>query len=254
MSNEHNSFIKTPQQFIIVILAAFLVPIISMVLLSQLAVDSLGGVSKNDPSMSPEAIAKRLKPVGEVIMADTAGTVQGERSGEEVVKTVCAVCHATGVLNAPKIGDKKAWAARLKIGEATLVKNAINGIRQMPARGGNAGLSDNEVARAAEYMANHSGVKFKQAAVEPAAAATVKASSGKTVFESNCAVCHVPGAANAPKFGDKAAWNPRIKSGVENLYKSAINGKNAMPPKGGNATLGDADVKAAVDYIVSQSK
>ena len=254
MSDEHTSAIKTPKQFIVVILAGFLVPIISMVLLSQLAVDTLGGVSKNDPAMSPEAVAKRLKPVGEVMMADTAGTVQGERSGEEVVKTVCAVCHATGVLNAPKLGDKKAWAARLKIGEATLVKNAINGIRQMPARGGNAELSDNEVARAAEYMANQSGVKFKQAAVEPAAAATVKASSGKTVFESNCAVCHVPGAANAPKFGDKAAWNPRIKSGVENLYKSAINGKNAMPPKGGNATLGDADVKAAVDYIVSQSK
>lgn len=82
----------------------------------------------------------------------------------------------------------------------------------------------------------------------------VKASTGKTVFEANCAVCHVPGASNAPKFGDKAAWKPRIQSGVENLYKSAINGKNAMPPKGGNTTLADADVKAAVDYIVSQSR
>ena len=254
MSDEHTSFIKTPQQFIIVFLAAFLVPIISIVLLSQLAVDSMGGISKDDPAMSPEAIAKRLKPVGEVMMADTASTAKVERSGEEVVKAVCSACHATGVLNAPKIGDKKAWAARLKNGEATLVKNAINGIRQMPARGGNAGLSDNDVAHAADYMANQSGVKFKQAAVRPAAAATVKTSTGKTVFESNCAVCHVPGAANAPKFGDKAAWNPRIKSSVENLYKSAINGKNAMPPKGGNATLGDADVKAAVDYIVSQSK
>ena len=254
MSNEHNSFIKTPQQFIIVILAAFLVPIISIVLLSQLAVDSMGGISKDDPAMSPEAVAQRLKPVGELMMADTASTAKGERSGEEVVKTVCAACHATGALNAPKIGDKKAWAARLKNGEAALVKNAINGIRLMPARGGNAGLSDNEVARAVEYLANQSGVKFKQAAVQPAVAATVKAATSKTVFEANCAVCHVPGAANAPKFGDKAAWRPRIKSGVENLYKSAINGKNAMPPKGGNAALADADVKAAVDYIVSQSR
>ena len=254
MSDEYNSAIKTPKQFIIVILAGFLVPIISMVLLSQLAVDSLGGISKNDPAMSPEAVAKRLKPVGEVMMTDTTSAAKGERSGEEVVKAVCSACHATGVLNAPKIGDKKAWAARFKNGEAALVKNAINGIRQMPARGGNAGLSDNEVARAAEYMANQSGVKFKQAAVQLAAAATVKTSTGKTVFEANCAICHVPGAANAPKFGDKAAWKPRIKSGIENLYKSAINGKNIMPPKGGNATLADADVKAAVDYIVNQSK
>ncbi len=254
MSDEHDSAIKTPKQFIIAVLAAFLIPIISIVLLSQLAVDNLGGISKDDPAMSPEAVAKRLKPVGEVVMADTASTAKGERSGEEVVKMVCAACHATGVLNAPKIGDKKAWAARLKNGEATLVKNAINGIRQMPARGGNAGLSDNEVAHAVAYMANQSGAKFKEPTVEPVAAATVKAGSGKTVFEANCAVCHVPGAANAPKYGDKAAWMPRIKSGIENLYKSAINGKNAMPPKGGNAALADADVKAAVDYIVSQSK
>lgn len=254
MSDEQESAAKIAKLFSIVILAGFLVPIISMVLLSQLAVDSLGGISRNDPAMSPEAVAKRLKPVGEVIMADTTGAAKGERSGEEVVKAVCAACHATGVLNAPKIGDKKIWAARLKNGEAALIKNAINGIRQMPARGGNAGLSDNEVARAAEYMASQSGVKFKQAAVEAAAAAMVKTSTGKTVFEANCAVCHVPGAANAPKFGDKVAWKPRIKSGIENLYKSAINGKNIMPPKGGNATLADADVKAAVDYIVSQSK
>ncbi|MGH8754919.1 MAG: c-type cytochrome, partial [Burkholderiales bacterium] len=166
MSDEHNSAIKTPKQFIIVILAGFLVPIVSMVLLSQLAVNSLGGVSKNDPAMSPEAVAKRLKPVGEVMMADTASTAKGERSGEEVVKAVCSACHATGVLNAPKIGDKKAWATLLKNGEATLIKNAINGIRQMPARGGNPALSDNEVARATEYMASQSGVKFKRAAVE----------------------------------------------------------------------------------------
>lgn len=253
MSDEHTSAIKTPKQFIIAILAGFLVPIISFVLISQLVVSSLGGISKDDPAMSAEAVAKRLKPVGEVVMADDASAAKVERSGEEVVKAVCATCHATGVLNAPKIGDKKAWAARLKNGEATLVKNAINGIRQMPARGGNAEFSDNEVARAVRYMANQSGVKFKDAAVQPAAA-MVKTSTGKTVFEANCAVCHVPGAANAPKFGDKAAWKPLIQGGVENLYKSVINGKNAMPPKGGNATLGDADVKAAVDYIVSQSK
>ena len=253
MSDEHTSAIKTPKQFIIAVLAAFLVPIISIVLLSQLAVNSLGGISKDDPAMSPETIAKRLKPVGEVVMADAASAAKGERSGEEVVKTVCAACHAAGVLNAPRIGDKKAWAVHLRHGEATLVKNAINGIRQMPARGGNPGLSDNEVARAVAYMANQSGMKFKEPAVQPAAAAVI-ASTGKTMFEANCAVCHVPGAANAPKFGDKTAWMPRIKSGIENLYKSAINGKNAMPPKGGNASLTDTDVKTAVDYIVSQSK
>ena len=254
MNDERESAAEIAKKMIIVILLGFLVPIISIVLLSQLAVDSMGGVSKDSAAMSPEAVAKRLKPVGEVIIADTASTVKVEKSGEEVVKEVCAACHATGVLNAPKIGDKKAWVARFKIGETALVKNAINGIRQMPARGGNSGLSDHEVMEAVEYMAKQSGVKLKEEAVQPAAGTTLKAGTGKTVFEANCAVCHVPGAANAPKFGDKAAWKPRINIGIENLYKSAINGKNAMPPKGGNAALSDADVKAAVNYIVSQSK
>lgn len=251
MNDERDAAIKTAKQFIIIILAGFVVPVVSIVLLSQLAVDSLGGVGKDSPAMSPEAVAKRLKPVGEVIIAESAGTEKAERSGEEVVKAVCSACHATGVLNAPKIGDKKAWAERFKIGEAALIKNAINGIRQMPPRGGNPGLSDHEVTGAVEYMAKQSGVKFKEEMTQPTPA---KTGSGKTVFETNCAVCHVPGAANAPKFGDKAAWKPRIKSGIENLYKSALNGKNAMPPKGGNAALADAEVKAAVDYIVSQSK
>ena len=67
-------------------------------------------------------------------------------------------------------------------------------------------------------------------------------------------VCHGAGIAGAPKTGDKAAWAPRIKQGVDVLYQSALKGKNAMPPKGGNAALADADVKAATDYLVAQGK
>ena len=76
----------------------------------------------------------------------------------------------------------------------------------------------------------------------------------KAIYTASCSACHASGAAGAPKLGDKAAWAPRIKAGNEGLYNSALNGKNAMPPKGGNASLSDADVKAVVDYMVSQSK
>ena len=76
----------------------------------------------------------------------------------------------------------------------------------------------------------------------------------KTIYTSSCASCHGTGAAGAPKLGDKAAWAPRIKAGAEPLYNSAIKGKNAMPAKGGNASLSDSDVKAVVDYMVSQAK
>jgi cytochrome c5 len=60
--------------------------------------------------------------------------------------------------------------------------------------------------------------------------------------------------AGAPKVGDKAAWTPRLKTGIDTLYASAIKGKAAMPAKGGNTSLSDADVKAAVDYMAAAVK
>jgi cytochrome c5 len=78
--------------------------------------------------------------------------------------------------------------------------------------------------------------------------------AGKTVFDTACVACHGTGVAGAPKFGDKAAWAPRIAQGVNVLHTHALQGKGAMPPKGGNPALPDADVKAAVDYMVAASK
>jgi cytochrome c5 len=95
------------------------------------------------------------------------------------------------------------------------------------------------------------GAKVATVAAAPAAAGKP---DGKKTYDTACMACHATGAANAPKFGDKAAWAPRIKTGAEALYASSLKGKGAMPPKGGNAALADADVKAAVDYIVAGSK
>ncbi|MEY4752672.1 MAG: hypothetical protein RJA44_347 [Pseudomonadota bacterium] len=81
-----------------------------------------------------------------------------------------------------------------------------------------------------------------------------RAAEGKAVYEATCAMCHAAGVANAPKFGDAAAWQPRIATGKDTLLASALKGKGAMPPKGGNAALGDADVKAAIDYMVAAAK
>ena len=86
------------------------------------------------------------------------------------------------------------------------------------------------------------------------AAAANDSNKGKAVYDASCAACHGAGVAGAPKSGDAAAWAPRIKVGADALYANALKGKNAMPPKGGNLALPDADVKAAVDYMVSQSK
>ena len=80
------------------------------------------------------------------------------------------------------------------------------------------------------------------------------ARSGEEVVKAVCATCHQTGVANAPKIGDKAAWGPRIKEGFNELVKDAIKGKGAMPPKGGNASLSDADVRSAIEFMVSQAK
>ena len=85
-----------------------------------------------------------------------------------------------------------------------------------------------------------------------------KAADGKGTYDKACMACHAAGVAGAPKLGDKAAWKDRIAQGNDTLYTHAIKGyqgkKGFMPAKGGHASLADADVKASVDYMVSQSK
>jgi len=93
------------------------------------------------------------------------------------------------------------------------------------------------------------------AAAAPAGAAPAGAKTdGKTTYDTTCMACHGTGAAGAPKYGDKAAWAPRISQGKNTLYASALKGKGAMPPKGGNTALPDDAVKAAVDYMTAAAK
>jgi cytochrome c5 len=80
------------------------------------------------------------------------------------------------------------------------------------------------------------------------------AADGAAVYNQNCAMCHAPGLANSPKFGDKAAWAPRIATGKESLLKSALNGKGVMPAKGGNPKLTEDEVSAAIDHMVAAAK
>ena len=73
-------------------------------------------------------------------------------------------------------------------------------------------------------------------------------------YRGACMSCHASGAAGAPKTGDKAAWKARIAAGMDTMVKNAINGKGAMPPKGGRPNLTDAQIKAVVAYMVKESK
>jgi cytochrome c5 len=86
-------------------------------------------------------------------MAATAADLAG---GEKLYNATCVACHGSGVLNAPKLGDKTAWAPRIKQGKPTLYKHALEGFKMMPAKGGNAALKDAEVQSAIDFMVSKS--------------------------------------------------------------------------------------------------
>jgi cytochrome c5 len=257
--DEHSSFIKTPQQLITVVLLSFVVPIIGIILVVQLVVSK---PTADPAALTPEAVTKRLQPVGRIEFGGAGSAAGGARTGEQIVKTVCATCHQAGVANAPKLGDAAAWRPRIKQGLNALVASVLKGKGAMPPKGGDTSLSDEEVTRAVAFIANQAGAKFKEPApAKPAAAPAQTAATpaagkvdGKKVYDTTCTACHSTGVAIAPKLGDKAAWAPRLKEGLDELVKDALKGKGAMPPKGGNLTLSDAEVRAAVEFMISQSK
>ena len=110
--------------------------------------------------LEEKASEANVKPVAEVKVAEAATEKTGDSgsiSGEKIAQKNCALCHSSGMMNSPKIGDKEQWAPRIAQGKEMLVNNAIKGIGVMPAKGGNTSLSDAEVAAAVVWMANSSG-------------------------------------------------------------------------------------------------
>ena len=173
----HSSFIKTPQQLVLVVFLAFVLPIFSIVMLVQLVVNQ----PHADPAaLTPQAVGARLAPVGKIEVGEAGAAGGAARTGEEMVKQVCGACHLTGAAGAPKVGDKAAWGPRMKAGLEKLLGNALKGITVkgamvMPPKGGASDASDYEVARAIVYMVNQSGGNFK----EPAAPAAKPAADAK---------------------------------------------------------------------------
>jgi cytochrome c5 len=225
-----------------------------------------------DTTLQVAAVEANLAPIGKVNAVDKS-IVKEARSGEAVYTAACVACHASGVLGAPKIDDKGAWDARVANGLDGLMKNAVNGLNSMPARGGDPSITDEELSNAIVYMTGKAGHNLAapaaggaapvQAAAPAAEAAPVQAAApatptagidGEKVYKGICFSCHDVGVAGSPKLGDKAAWAPRIATGAEAMYATSLNGKGAMPAKGGNPALSDDEIKAAVDYMIAQSQ
>ena len=189
---EHESVIRTPKQLIAAVLAGFLIPIICIVLLVQY-VTNHNRVGAGSMGQTPEAIAARIKPVAdEGFTFRDVNAPKQLQAGAEVYKAVCAACHASGAAGAPKVGDASAWAPRIGQGYDTLVKHAVEGIRAMPAKGGNPDLDEVEVARAVVVMANQSGGKFKEPEVKAAAPAQATDTAAPAVAEAAAPAAAAP--------------------------------------------------------------
>jgi cytochrome c5 len=171
---------------------------------------------------------------------------EAQRSGKEVVAATCVSCHGSGVQGAPRIGDHEAWRNRARQGLTSLTQHALDGIRGMPAHGGNLKLGDLEIARAVAYMVNRSGGRW----TEPASARDLAAErSGERIVKAQCVKCHEKGVGGAPKIGDRDAWVPRLKDGLDNAVRVAIRGHGGMPPRGNQSDLSDAEVRNAILYM-----
>ena len=150
--DQHQSFIKTPQQLIVVILLAFVVPIFGIIMVVQLV---LSRPAADPQAMTPEAVSARLQPVARLEFG-APGAAAGARSAADIVKNTCAACHQTGAANAPKLGDAAAWAPRIKAGVNTMVQSVITGKGAMPPKAGNPSLSEGEIRAAVEFMTSQS--------------------------------------------------------------------------------------------------
>ena len=169
-----------------------------------------------------------------------------ERSGKEVVDSVCSKCHATGAHGAPRIGDKQAWSKRASQSLSSLTDHALKGIREMPSHGGSPDLTDLEIKRAITYMVNQSGGKW----FEPISKKSPPAPrTGEEIVKAQCFKCHESGKGGAPKIGDRDAWIPRLKEGLDSTVRSAMKGHGGMPARGGMADLTDSELRSAVIYL-----
>ena len=193
--------------------------------------------------------------------APPAATAPGaERTGEEVVSLVCAKCHATGERGAPKIGDRAAWTPRVAKGLATVTQAALKGHGGMPARAGMAELSDTEIKRAVEYMLNSGLVKPTRgggSALRPRGGRRARGAASRTARRSTTRRARSATAPASPARRSSAT-RPRgrraSRPASTRSTRARSRARARCPPKGGNASLSDADVKAAVDYMVAAAQ
>ncbi|TAM00322.1 MAG: cytochrome c5 family protein [Pusillimonas sp.] len=289
---EHAGLIKTPKQLIITVVLSFLIPITVMIMLAHWAnLTAVSG--SGSEAQSSEAIAARIKPVAAIKLVDANAPKVYKTGKEvfESTCTACHTAGVAGAPKfgdkaawAPFI--KTGYDAMLKVAlngkgamppkggnpslsdfevERALVYMANNSgasfkepeapAAAKPAETSSAAPAAASVAATAPAAAAAPAPKEAAPAAKPVAAAASATidPAGEKLYKTVCFACHAAGVAGAPKFGDKAAWAPRMADGIDAMVKIAIHGKGAMPPRGGSQAT-DAEMHAAVEYMANAAK
>ena len=230
-------------------------------LFSTIEKNSIKGAE--DTSMQMAVAEANLAPIGSVATVDKS-IVKAARSGEAVFTAVCTSCHTAGVMGAPKIDDKAAWTPRVAQGLDGLLKNAVNGIRSMPARGGDPTITDEELTNTIIYMTGKAGFDLKagdKGAAAPAASAPAQAAPAAAPVQQAAApaaapapVAAAPAAAPAPVAAAPAA---AAKIDGEKIYKSTCFACHdvgvANAPKLGDKTAWASRIATGQDALYTRA-
>ncbi|CAK0051538.1 cytochrome c family protein [Burkholderia pseudomallei] len=290
----HGAPIKTPGQLIAVVIASFVIPIAIIVLFATYANHAFRTDGLSDEAVAKriaplaqvdikDANAPHVYKTGEEVYKAVCVTCHGTGAAgapkfgdaaawapriaagyDEVLHlalTGKGAMPPRGGTNPDDYSDYEIARAVVYManqGGAKFAEPAQPAANAAPASGAAAasapGASDAAAnSQAAAAMAAIAALPKAGEAPAAGANAESSASAGKALYESTCQACHATGVLNAPKFGNKADWAPRLKDSMDTVYNFALHGKGAMPPKGGS-NASDADVKAAVDYMVNAAK
>ncbi|WP_323024188.1 c-type cytochrome [Castellaniella sp.] len=289
----HESAIKTPRQLLITVILAFLIPIAVIILLVNLVGSSIrtgaGSDSQSEEAIARriqpvagfklvDADAPKVLKTGEQVFQSTCSACHGtgvagapkfgdkdawakyiKQGYEDLVKNAL---HGIGAMP-PKGGN--ASLDDFEVARAVVYMANHSGANfdepKEPAAGDAAKPEAAAAAPAAQAEAPKAA-EAKPAETKPAPQAEAKPAEaqadagnavGKKLYESVCITCHSIGLAGAPKFGDKASWEPFVKTGLDTMLKNAISGVGAMPPRGGSQASDD-ELKAAIQYMVNAAK
>lgn len=287
----HTGPIKTPKQLLAAVFFSFVVPIFAIIGLVYYVTSAnkpaAGAVD------SEKALAQRIQRIGSVEIRDANRVLKTGEEVYKAQCVACHAAGAAGAPKfgdasawAPRIktGFDALWNSALKgkgamgaqgggdfedieVGRAVVYMTAAAGGKFAEPAAPVAAAAPDAAAPAAPPAAAGTPMAVAPAATAPVAVvaaaapaapvAAVKVAAsggaGEALYKQVCVACHAAGVAGSPKFGDKAAWAPRIKTGLDMLTANAIKGKGAMPPKGGSAAS-DADIRSAVEYMVNAAK